>query len=306
MDYWEAMVPGLGNRRRALSKRLAVEIDQPRLFKEIDSIHELNGVRMVYIDHEYTDVTLRDFQPGCHKLPFTLVLWESPRGTSAKNFAAHVTSNQRDSKLIGELVGMSLSCSAAVLSWLVILGSGIAIPFTGGTSAALTYLGYAAATASAVQCANGTLRSYAEIKNPQLNDWLDSKEWYTNTAMAVDAVSLAGVGASTVMLARIGQTLKSASSRSTIEVLKGMTRAERKRLTQEIIKLNHPGVSGKVMKLLIAGGKYPKRYTQGQISQALTLKVQEAVGASISFIGSASSGVVKSIAVGIYERTVDL
>lgn len=181
----------------------------------------------------------------------------------------------------------------------MILGSGIAIPFTGGTSAALTYLGYAAATASAVQCANGSLRSYAEIKNPQLNDWLDSKEWYTNTAMAVDAVSLAGVGASTVMLARIGQTLKSASSRSTIEVLKGMTRAERKRLTQEIIKLNHPGVSGKVMKSLIAGGKYPKRYTQGQISQALTLKVQEAVGASISFIGSASSGIVKSIFAGV-------
>lgn len=100
--------------------------------------------------------------------------------------------------------------------------------------------------------------------------------------------------------------MKTASSRSTVEVLKGMTRAERKRLTQEIIKLNHPGVSGKVMKALIAGGKYPKRYTQGQISQALTLKVQEAVGASISFIGSASSGVVKSVAVGVYERTVDL
>lgn len=200
MDYWEAMVPGLGNRRRALNQRLALEIDLPRLFKEIDSINELNGARIVYIGHDYTDVIIRDFQPGCHKQPFTLVLWESPRGTSAKSFAAHVTSNQRDSKLIGELVGMSLSCSAAVLSWLVIVGSGAAIPLTGGTSAALTYLGFAAATASAAQCGIGLTRTALEIGSPELNDWLDSKDWYINATLAVDAVSLAGVGGSTVVL----------------------------------------------------------------------------------------------------------
>jgi len=60
------------------------------------------------------------------------------------------------------------------------------------------------------------------------------------------------------------------------------------------------------MKAMIAAGKYPKRYTQGQISEALALKVKDAIGASFSFLGSASSGTARSIAVGLYEQTLDL
>lgn len=92
---------------------------------------------------------------------------------------------------------------------------------------------------------------------------------------------------------------------ATSDVLRGLTRAERRRLTKEIIKLNHPRVPSKVMKTLISAGKYPKRYSQGQMSEALALKVKEAIGARLSFVGSASSGSVRSIAVGLHEAMIN-
>lgn len=134
---------------------------------------------------------------------------------------------------------------------------------------------------------------------------MDSSEWYTNTALAVDALSLVGVGASGVVLAKTLKATRAATPKATKEVLKGLTRAERKRLTQEIIRLNHPGVSAQVMKTLIGAGKYPKRFSQGQISQALALRVKEAIGASLSLIGSAGSGSARTLAVGVYEATIN-
>lgn len=122
---------------------------------------------------------------------------------------------------------------------------------------------------------------------------------------ALDVLSLAGVAVSGVALSKTLAAVRAASTKSTGDVLKGLSRAERKRLTQEIIKLNHPGISSRVMKNLIGAGKYPKRYSQGMISQALALKVKEAIGASLSLIGSASSGSIKALAVGIYEKTID-
>lgn len=186
------------------------------------------------------------------------------------------------------------------------IGSAGAIPISGGTSTAITYLGYAAATASTAQCLNSIGRTTLEAYSPSTKDWLDTQDWYTNTSLAVDAISLAGAGASTVVLLKTQKALKAASSKSTADILKGLTRAKRKRLTEEIIKLNHPNVSSKVMKALIAAGKYPKRYTQTQISTALALKIREAVGTSLSFLGSATSGSARSLAVGIYEQATEL
>lgn len=300
-----AIRTGLPNyKEKNLTRRLHAELDLPKLFKQVDKLHEFSGARIVYIDHEFTSVLLREFQPTCRKNPITLVLREPPRQLTMPEYAASLRQNKRDSEIVGEMVGSSLSCGAAVLSWIVVIGAFGAIPLSGGASTAVTYLGYAAAAASTAQCFNGLARTALELGNPELKDWLDSQAWYTNAALAVDALSLAGIGASGVVLAKTLKVTRAASSKSTVDILRGLSRAERKRLTTEIIKLNHPGVSSKVMKTLIGAGKYPKRYAHGQISEALALKVKEAIGASFSFAGSASSGAARSLAVGLHEATM--
>lgn len=45
MPSWQ-----LKRRQKALTERVALEIDLPKLFKRIDNIEELNGARIIYID----------------------------------------------------------------------------------------------------------------------------------------------------------------------------------------------------------------------------------------------------------------
>ena len=53
---------------------------------------------------------------------------------------------------------------------------------------------------------------------------------------------------------------------------------------------------------VVACMKYPKRFSGLKITQSLQLQLKDAVGASMSFAGSALSGNVNSLAVGIYEE----
>lgn len=92
------------------------------------------------------------------------------------------------------------------------------------------------------------------------------------------------------------------------EALKGLNRQQRKRLTEEIIRANNPGISNKVLKLLVAAGKYPKRYTQLEIGHSVRLQLKDAIAATLSFSGSASSGIIrdpkriKEFILGIYSE----
>jgi hypothetical protein len=295
-------LPGSGFQESQLRQRLAHEINLPKLFKSIDDTYELNGAGITYIDSNYTMVQLREFQPLCRQNPIHIVLREPPGKRAVDEFAASLKNNKRESQLVGELVGTGLSCGAAILSWIVVMGSTAAIPISGGTSAAVTYLGYAAGVASGVQCANGVARTIMEVADPHTKDWFDSQEWYTNASHAVDVISLAGVAASSVAVLKTVKALKASSSKPTLEILKGLSRHERKRLTTEVIRLNHPGVSGQAMKALIRSGKYPKRFPHESINQALMLKLKEAIAASFSFTGSALSGSARALAVGVYEE----
>lgn len=126
---------------------------------------------------------------------------------------------------------------------------------------------------------------------------LDSQEWYQNTTIALDVISIAGAATLKAM-----KLLMANSGKSTFSILKGLSRAERKRLTQEIIRLNHPAVSNKILKSMVKNGRYPKRFSGLKITQSLQLQLKDAVGASMSFTGSALSGNVNSLAVGIYEE----
>ncbi|WDE09115.1 hypothetical protein SG34_030580 [Thalassomonas viridans] len=295
----------LGFDERQLKDKLSLALDQEKLFKQIDNIPELHGAGVIYIDKNYTMVELRPFSAICRIEPVKVVLREPPEGLNQAQFSAHLKgaqSDARESRLVGEIAGAALSCSAAFLGWIVVLGSSVAIPLTGGTSSAITYLAAAAGTASFLQCINGGLRIRNELNDPELNDYLDSQEWYQHITFSLDVISLAGAIAAGAATLKAVKLLQANTNKSTINILKGLSRPEKKRLTQDIIRLNHPGISNKLLKGLVRNGNFPKRYTGIQINHTLKLQLKDAIGASMSFAGSALSGTINSLAIGIYEE----
>ncbi|WP_282166974.1 hypothetical protein [Shewanella japonica] len=290
-----------------LSSRLNAEIDFKTLFARIDVIQGLTGAGVVYIDSKFNIVELRKFEAICQINPIKIILREPPAQMNQSSFAAHLKGSQgniRESRLVSEVAGTVLSCGAAVIGWTVVLGSSAAVPLTGGTSAAITYLAVGASAASSAQCFNGMVRTYGEIKDPELNNYLDTQEWYTNASTALDLVSLAGAGAAAVATIKTIKVMQLSTTKSTIEILKGLSRPERKRVNQEIARLNLPGASSRLIKSLNRKGLI-KKYSGIQITNSFRLQLKDAIGASLSFSGSALSGTIKTLAVGVYEEVSD-
>lgn len=91
-----------------LKSKLSYDINQKKLFKDIDSIPELYGAAVIYIDSNYTITELRSFNPSCSLKPIKVVLREPPKLMSQKEFAGHLKGSQgniRESKLVGEVAG---------------------------------------------------------------------------------------------------------------------------------------------------------------------------------------------------------
>ncbi|AZG34267.1 MULTISPECIES: hypothetical protein [Shewanella] len=289
------------------SQKVLANIDTKTLFKKIDAIPGLAGAGIVYIDSKYNIIELRKFEPVCQLNPIKIVLREPPQLMSQAEFASHLKGSQgniRESNLVGELGNAAWSCGTAALGWMVVIGSMAAIPLTGGTSSAITYLAGAGATAGLVQCINGAMRSYNAYENPEKNDNLDSQEWYQNATSAVDLVSLAGAGAAALGTIKAIKMMQLGTSKNTYEILKGLSRAEKKRLNREITRLNLPGASGKLIKSMARKGNI-KKYTGKQITHAFRLHLMDAVGASMSISGSLFNGTIGTMAIGIYEELAD-
>ena len=285
----------------SLRQRLDRLIDKRKLFKAIDSDPALVGAGVVFIDSRYNIVTLREFEPVCNIKPIKVVLREPPHAMSSTQYAQEISTTAEKSKLFAEILGTSLACGAAVLSWVVIVGSAGAIPLTGGASTALTVLSYSAFAASALQCGNGVVRTGLEVVNPTFKERLDSEEWYSVATTSLDLISLAGAGAAGFATIRMVSTLR-AQGLTVRKALEGLSRPQRARLTEEIVRINHPTASRKMILFLQRTGAFPKRYSRAQISKATQLQLKDAMGALLGFTGSSTSGTVRNIAVAIYEE----
>jgi hypothetical protein len=287
---------------KAVRETMLADPSVQKLIRRIDDDHKLVGAGIVFIDKNRYSIQLRPFQPSCRLKPIHILLHEVPPAERSVDYAVKLRNNQRESRAIAEGVGALLSCSAAVLGWLVVTGSAGAAPITGGTSAAVTVVSYGAATASSLQCGVAVVRTFDEIAgNGNVVDVLDSQEWYSEVMRALDIISLAGVGAAGLSSFKAYRAVRTASPRAVEDILKGMTRAERKRLTREIIRVNNPGISNKLLKAMVTAGQAPKMYSQQAINTALMLHVKDAVGASLSLAGSVVGGVLNNIIVGVYE-----
>ena len=291
------------NRSQFMARqRIESQINLPRLFAAIDADPAIVGAGVVYIDANFNVVTLREFQPICSIAPKRVILREAQKYIAPTQFAQQVQDNPRESRLVGEAVNTTLSCAGAVIGWIVVLSGSVAVPFSAGASSVVVALGYTAATASSLQCFASGYRTVNEIRNPAKNDQLDSEEWYQYTMIALDAASLVGVGASSLATLKLVRLNKAATGKSVREVLRGLNRQERAKLTKELLSINDPRLSSKMIKLKQLSGELPKRFTPTEVKHATVTQIKDALGAVIGFTGSAVSGNVRTIAVGLYEE----
>ncbi len=207
------------------------------------------------------------------------------------------TTDPVNDRLASEVTGTILSCGAAVLGVLAIFGGAALAPVSGGASTAIIYLAYATTGASAVQCGVGLFRTVKISQGDTSTvDWLDSQEWYLYASMTLDGVSAAGGIASATSGIKLALTLKRAApSKSWWQIMKGMQRHERKRLAEELAKIDNPGLSNKALKAMVQAGTVPKRYAQIQVTQAMRTKIIDLFGAGASLLGSGLYGVINRI-----------
>ncbi|AZF45816.1 MULTISPECIES: NAD synthetase [unclassified Pseudomonas] len=291
------------NRSQFMARqRIESQINLPRLFAAIDADPGIVGAGVVYIDADFNVITLREFKPICSIQPKRIILREAQKYVAPTQFAQHVTSNPRESRLIGEAVNTGISCLGAVISWAAIASGTLLVPFSAGASSVVVVIGYAAAGASSLQCINGLARTTLEVAKPEVNDWLDSEGWYQNASIVLDAASLVGVGASTLTTVKLVRAAKASTGKSLRDVLRGLNRQERARLTKELLSINHPSLTAKMLKLRQASGELTKRFTPTQLKHGTTTQIKDALSAVVGFGGSAYSGNVNTIAIGLYEE----
>ena len=284
--------------KRNLQDRLAGTLDKQKLFRAIDSDPALIGAGVVFIDHRGVAVTLREFEPLCFVDPVRVVLREPPRDVSGLDYMSDVKTKPNESNLVAEAAGATLSCGAAVLGWVVVWTSGIAIPFSGGASSVFTVMTYSAATASSLQCGNAVMRTRNEIYEPSENDKLDSEEWYRHATLALDVISLGGATAAGLLSIR-GIKLLRSSGVTTKQALQGLNRQQRKRLSREIARSNAPGISNGTLKFMERAGRVSKRFSNEAIQATTLRQIKDALGASMSFGGSAVGGGINKMAIAV-------
>ncbi|CAI2153976.1 Uncharacterised protein [Serratia ficaria] len=212
--------------------------------------------------------------------------------TAATNTMSEALTKPSVSK---ELSSAALSCGTLLVSVFLLASGSVAVPFTGGTSSAIAYLGYAGMAASALQCGNGLYRvnKLYDGKGDELAQ-LDSEQWYVATSTILDVISLASAGAALKEAAMTYRAMRRISTRKAAEWLKSMPRSERKRLTENIIRAENPGISNQVLKQMVKTGLYPKRYPTEAIQNGLRQQLQSALNNSMAFVGSGISGTLSS------------
>jgi hypothetical protein len=197
--------------------------------------------------------------------------------------------------LATEIGSTAISCGAAILTVVLAAGAGMAIPLTAGSSGAVAAVIVAGGVAKGIQCANGLGRlSLIAMNHNDYVAWMDSQEWYTATNTALDAISLAGAAAGLKSAVLTYRLLNRSTSESLLSLLQKMSRSDRTRLTEEIIRIRNPGISNSGVKAAMKAGVYPKRYPSEALQLLLQRELLNAISNSSAFVGSAVSGTIRN------------
>ena len=283
-------------------QRVESSINLRKLFAAIDADPAIVGAGVVYLDAQLRAIVLREFQPICSIAPKKVILREAPGYVGRVEFARRLANEPRESQVAFEATNAALACTSALISWLVIAGGLGLSPFTFGTTGVAAAVSVIGASASSLQCAMSVRRTRNEYKDPARNDELDSNEWYQAVTIGLDAASLLSAGNAAMSTIRFVNTLKKATGKNTHQVLKGLNRQERIKLTKELLSINHPEMTRKMVKLKQIAGEIPKRHTSAEVRRATLVQMLDALGAASSVAGSVRSGNMRIIAVGLSEE----
>ena len=131
---------------------------------------------------------------------------------------------------------------------------------------------------------------------------------YQIAYIALDSISLVGALVAGTAVIKAFKLIQKNSGRTTKQILKSVTRAEKRRLTKDIVRLNNPNnpnKSTKALKAILNTEDSKNMYTKLKITKALKLHLKDGVGAALTFSGSAfagfSSNQIKAIAVTVFE-----
>ena len=116
---------------------------------------------------------------------------------------------------------------------------------------------------------------------------------YQIAYIALDSIYLVGALVAGTAAIKAFKLIQKNSGRTTQQILKNVTRAPKRRLTKDIVRLNNPNKSTKALKAIL------------KITKAVKLHLKDGVGAALTFSGSAfagfSSNQIKAIAVTVFE-----
>lgn len=223
----------------------------------------------------------------------------SPQGAALSNqyIVVDLTTGKPEvnmREVAGEGIMAAINCSAAIVAAVVTIGVTSTVPLTGGASALLTGAGYAATLATGFSCGNSAIRTFNAISSPGLNQQWDTFPAYKTTLKVLDGVSLLGVGASAIAATRAVKLLKNANIRIPAAITGQINRQQGAKLSKEIIRSNHPGISNGKLKQIIKQGRSPKRYPTKEIRAAAVKQLKDSVASGLSFLSSALDGNLKN------------
>lgn len=197
--------------------------------------------------------------------------------------------------LVTEITSTAFACGASIVTALLAFGAGAAVPFTAGGSGVIAAISAAGTIATGAQCIIGGTRLLAlATDNESFVTWLDSNDWYVATSTALDLLSLAGAGAGLKTTVETYKLMKATAPGIITEWFSNLTRAERKRITEEIIRAQNPGISNAGVKAAMRAGVYPKRFPAESIQRELQRELTRAVLNTSAFAGSALTGTIRN------------
>jgi len=262
--------------------------EQFHVFDAIDHIPEFQGAGVACIGDGSCDI-LRDTQ---HISGFdTWIVLEATETPREGKLEAPKQAKTRPS-FLRELLSFGINCSSAVLTGAATAAETAAAPVTAGASLPLVYITGAGALATSLQCGLSVGRIVDHFIDPDLTVLLDSEEWYNSSNDLLDYIAVAGSLASVGQVAQGILRLQKASGKSFKVILKGMSRAERKRLARELAE--YAGTkSNKQFKAMVRAGELVSIYTQKSIDMALKKMLLDGLSSALTFAGSGSSGVLQ-------------
>ncbi|WP_157678414.1 hypothetical protein [Oleiphilus messinensis] len=205
---------------------------------------------------------------------------------------------RNESSLKSELAGVAWSCSGSAVGWVLVIAEAGGGSVSAGATWSAIPLTLSATSAATFQCGVAIGRTLNVLTgSADYNNWLDESPTFSALMVALDCLQIVDVVNTLGKQALLYRFLKNKGigSGNVLKMFKELPRASRKRLAEEILKMDHPKLqkSRKMLKevlrgqrLLEDGSRAVKVYSQSQVRMLMTTKFLEIIASGITIKGS--------------------